>query len=220
MTKMVAKLARKSARPTRSKRPPPKLRLVVPQESEEPTARALSAIGARIRDVRKARGLTLQALADACSLSQSMLSLVERGRTAPSLASLMVVANALGVPMSTLIVDQAEAQGKLIIRRDEQPVVQVGANIERRLLREDREHGITISLNEYAPNRSGKAKSITHDGFEYGLVIAGSLTIEVNGVAHVLEQGDLISYPSRKPHRIWNHGKTKVVTLWINLQHD
>jgi quercetin dioxygenase-like cupin family protein len=149
-----------------------------------------------------------------------MLSLVERGRAAPSLGSLMVVANALNVPLSNLIVDNLQNEDKLVIRRQDQPVIRSASNVLRRLLREDLERGISISLNEYAPNRGGKSKSLSHDGFEYVFVLKGELTIEVSGVAHIMQEGDLISYKSRKPHRIWNSGNTNAFTLWINLHRD
>jgi hypothetical protein len=35
-----------------------------------------------------------------------------------------------------------------------------------------------------------------------------------------LNRGDLISYSSRKPHRLWNYSDDKVRTLWFNLQRD
>jgi Helix-turn-helix len=48
------------------------------------TASALAAIGIRIKEIRLARGMTLQTVSDESGLSPSMLSLVERGRASPS----------------------------------------------------------------------------------------------------------------------------------------
>ncbi|CAH1694548.1 XRE family transcriptional regulator [Hyphomicrobiales bacterium] len=184
------------------------------------TASTLAAIGLRIREVRLARNMTLQALADACGLSASMLSLVERGRASPSIGSLIVIANALGVQMSDFIVDQAMDDEKLVVSSSEQRVIETAAHVIRRLIKEDRARGVSIALNEYAPHTGATEKPITHDGFEYGFVLEGKLTVEVDGTLHVVESGDLISYSSRRPHRIWNHGKEQVRTLWINLQRD
>lgn len=191
-----------------------------PEAFDATTANALSAIGNRIRELRQARGLTLQALAEACALSQSMLSLVERGRASPSIGSLIVIANALGVQMSDLIVEQPADDSKFIVRRNDQRIIKTAANVIRRLMREDRLRGISIAMNEYQPNTGANADPIKHDGYEYGIVLEGTLTVEINGAAHILNEGDLISYSSRRPHRIWNHGSTKVRTLWINLQQD
>ena len=189
-------------------------------EHADGTAIALAAIGSRIREVRLARSMTLQSLAHASSLSPSMLSLVERGRASPSIGSLIVIANALGVPMSELIVDQVSESDKLVVRPADQRVVETAAHVIRRLIKEDHARGLSIALNEYAAHTGATEKPITHDGFEYGFVMEGTLTVEVDGVANVVEAGDLISYSSRRPHRIWNHGKKRVRTLWINVQRD
>jgi transcriptional regulator with XRE-family HTH domain len=189
-------------------------------EAADATASALAAIGVRIREVRLARDMTLQALADACGLSPSMLSLVERGKSSPSIGSLIVIANALGVQMSDFIVDQVVDDDKLVVRPSEHRAIETAAHVVRRLIKEDRVRGISIALNEYAPNTGATEKPIKHDGFEYGFVLDGKLTVEVDGTLHVVEAGDLISYNSRRPHRIWNHGKGHVRTLWINLQRD
>ena len=70
------------------------------------TADALAMIGARIRDLRRGRGMTLQQLGDATNLSPSMLSLVERGRTGASIGTLIVISSALGVHMGFLLSEE------------------------------------------------------------------------------------------------------------------
>jgi transcriptional regulator with XRE-family HTH domain len=183
-----------------------------------PVADTIAAMGVRIREVRLARDMTLQALADATGLSPSMLSLVERGRASPSIGSLIVIANALKVPMSELIVDQVVDEEKLVTRASDRRVIETAGHVIRRLIKEDRARGISIALNEYAPHTGAAESPITHDGFEYGFVLEGKLTVEVDGVLHVMDVGDLISYSSRRPHRIWNHGDGHVRTLWINVE--
>ena len=76
----------------------------------------LAAIGLRIRGARIARSMTLQALADVSGLSPSMLSLVERGRASPSIGSLIVIASALGVAMSDLIVEDSSTAENAVVR--------------------------------------------------------------------------------------------------------
>ena len=66
-------------------------------------------IGENIRDVRKSRGLTQAELAEASGLSRSYLADAEQGRYSPSVKTLQVIASALGVPVSALIVGVSEA---------------------------------------------------------------------------------------------------------------
>src|SRR5689334_10605997 len=87
----------------------------LPEEIAETTANTLAAIGFRIRELRQLRALTLQELADVSGLSTSMLSLVERGRASPSIGSLIVIASALGVTMSDLLVNGADSEEKIVV---------------------------------------------------------------------------------------------------------
>lgn len=184
------------------------------------TASTLTAIGLRIRELRQSRAMTLQALADTTDLSPSMLSLVERGRASPSIGSLVVIASALGVAMSDLIVCEPASDEKLVVRASDQHAVETAQHVVRRLLREDRARGVSVAINEYEPHTGNAEKPVTHDGFEYGYILEGKLTVEVDGISYQLEGGDLIAYSSRRPHRFWNHGKKKVRTLWFNLKRD
>ena len=190
------------------------------EDIAETTASTLAAIGLRIRELRQLRGLTLQALADVSGLSTSMLSLVERGRASPSIGSLIVIASALSVTMSDLLVNGAESEEKIVVRASEARMVETAQHVVRRLLREDRTRGVSVAVNEYDPHTGSTEHPITHDGFEYGFVLEGELTVEVDGSSHVLQRGDLISYSSRRRHKIWNHADTKVRTLWFNLDHE
>jgi transcriptional regulator with XRE-family HTH domain len=184
------------------------------------TASTLAAIGLRIRELRQARRMTLQALAATTNLSASMLSLVERGRASPSIGSLVVIASALGVTMSDLIVCEPLSDEKLVVRAADQRAVETAQHVVRRLLREDPARGVSIAINEYEPQTGNAESPVTHDGFEYGYILEGKLTVEVDGVSYQLEGGDLIAYSSRRPHRFWNHGRKKVRTLWFNLKRE
>jgi transcriptional regulator with XRE-family HTH domain len=189
----------------------------VPDAFAETTASTLAAIGVRIREVRLARGLTLQALSSRSGLSPSMLSLVERGRASPSIGSLIVIVNSLGVTMTDIMPNNSAAEESLVVRATDQPLVETAQHVIRRIIRDDRSRGISIAINEYEPHTGNAEHPVTHDGFEYGFVLEGTLTVEVDGTTYVLKSGDLISYSSRRPHKMWNHGKRKVRTLWFNL---
>lgn len=192
----------------------------IPVEVAHTRASTLAAIGLRIRELRQGRGMTLQVLAATTDLSPSMLSLVERGRASPSIGSLVVIASALGVTMSDLIVCEPTSDEKLVVRASDQRAVETAQNVVRRLLREDRARGVSVAINEYEPHTGNAENPVTHDGFEYGYILEGKLTVEVDGVSYQLEAGDLIAYSSRRPHRFWNHGRKKVRTLWFNLKRE
>lgn len=59
-------------------------------------------LGLRIRDIRKERGLTQMELAFRCGMEPSNLNRIEAGRTNPTVRSLTLIANGLGVKLSSL----------------------------------------------------------------------------------------------------------------------
>jgi transcriptional regulator with XRE-family HTH domain len=182
------------------------------------TAGVLSTIGRNIRQLRVEKGMTLQALADLTGLSPSMLSLLERGRTGPSIGTLVVVASALGAQTSDLL---GRLEGGLedpVSRAADQRAFQTSAGVTRRILKQDQARGIEIAINDYRPGTSNAATAHGHEGFEYGLVLQGLMEVALNGQSYTLKPGDMISYPSPQPHRFTNVGKCRARTLWINLR--
>lgn len=69
------------------------------------------AIGAAVRSLRQARGLTLEALADAAGMNVTYLSDIERGRSNPTIGKLGDLAMVLGISVSELIARAEQDQG-------------------------------------------------------------------------------------------------------------
>src|ERR687896_854491 len=63
---------------------------------------AASCLGARVRELRHERGMTLKALGRRAGLSHPFLSQLERGLARPSVGSVERIANALDVSVGTL----------------------------------------------------------------------------------------------------------------------
>jgi MerR family transcriptional regulator, light-induced transcriptional regulator len=63
----------------------------------------LASVGRNVQELRTGRGWSQQKLADAADLDRTYISTVERGRQNPSLAALLSLAQALGVPVADLL---------------------------------------------------------------------------------------------------------------------
>jgi transcriptional regulator with XRE-family HTH domain len=179
---------------------------------------SLVSLGRRIRHLRQERRMTLQDLAEATGLSSSMISLVERGRTSPSIGSLVVIASAFRVPIADLFVEIDKGREDYVVRFEDQSVVSPWPGVARRTAKIDRLRRVEISMNEWEPNGDTEPQPAHHAGYEYGLLIEGELTVEVEGVTHVLKPGDLISYPSTVLHSLRNAGTDVARAVWVNLE--
>lgn len=80
-------------------------------------------IGRRVRQLREARGDSLDALAGRSGVSRSNISLIERGQSSPSATVLDKLSTALGVTVASLFEDGGDAaQASPLARVAEQPV--------------------------------------------------------------------------------------------------
>src|SRR5262245_14166322 len=148
-----------------------------------------------------------------------MISMVERGRASPSIGTLVAIASALRVPMSELFDgDDEEDVHPPVRRRGDQPTYETASGVMRRLVQNDVNHGVEIAVNEYEPATASSATATHHAGVEYGMVMEGTLVVELDGSTYELQTGDSIAYESSVPHRILNSGHARARTVWLNLE--
>jgi transcriptional regulator with XRE-family HTH domain len=81
-------------------------------------------IASRVRGLRAAQGLSLDALAGKSGVSRSMISLIERGESSPTAVVLEKLAGGLSVTLASLFdapADAGQAPGGPVTRREDQP---------------------------------------------------------------------------------------------------
>ena len=69
-------------------------------------------LGQRVRQFRKAAGLTQQQVAEAIEIESSNMSHIERGTIKTSLNTLTMIANVLGVTLDMLVCDSLDFAGE------------------------------------------------------------------------------------------------------------
>lgn len=77
--------------------------VVAAENSDENQPDALALFGARVREFRKARGLTQHQLAESAGIDRKTINRIENSRYSPSLTNVFAIADALNVPSSTLL---------------------------------------------------------------------------------------------------------------------
>jgi transcriptional regulator with XRE-family HTH domain len=71
----------------------------------DPRREVLRKLGERVRTMRRVRGLTQEALAEALDLSVAYISLIERGGRNPPYTTVVAIARALGVSVAEMCTD-------------------------------------------------------------------------------------------------------------------
>ena len=173
-------------------------------------------VGARVRSLRRERGLTIEQLAAATGLTKGFISQLERDRTAPSLSSIARICDALGVRLSHIF--ETEPAPALVRKRDRAKLDTPFAS-ENHLLSSRDESRFQAIESEIPPGSGAGEELYSLPGeVEFVYVLAGTLELRVGDERHVLEEGDTITYPLPKPHTWRNASDSEPVkVLWVSV---
>lgn len=177
-------------------------------------------LGERVLAIRRQRGFMLREVAEKTGVSIAMLSMIERGRSNPSIGTLHALADAFGVRMSELLHSIEPPDQHSIVRRAEnQEVIRGASGVERRIMIDDPERGYELAENRYEPGTASARVPLHHHGYEFGLILEGQLEVTVEDHVYVARTGDAIKLDSNRPHRFRNPGPHVTRTLWVNISH-
>jgi DNA-binding transcriptional MerR regulator/mannose-6-phosphate isomerase-like protein (cupin superfamily) len=170
------------------------------------------AIGARLRQLRSAKGASLASVADAAGISIGFLSALERSQMSASVGTLRKLAKYYKTNILNFY-DTAEANNHLV-RPRARKVLEAGAGVRMELLAWGNKV-MEPHLFRIAPG-AGSGESYTHVGEEFLFVLKGELQISLSGDEYRLKSGDSFYFESAIPHKWTNPGRTETRLLWIN----
>ncbi len=163
-------------------------------------------VGARLKTIRKFKGLSQRELAKRAGVTNSTISMIEKNSVSPSVSSLKKVL--AGIPMSLVeffaVEPSADQPRKVIYRTDE--LLDIGSNeVIMQLVGKDHPDRTLSFLREiYPPAADTGPDMLSHQGEEAGIVVQGRLELTVGAEVHVLDTGDSYYFESSQPHRFNN----------------
>jgi transcriptional regulator with XRE-family HTH domain len=161
-------------------------------------------VGRRLWQLRAERGLSIRALAEASGLSVNTLSLIENGRTSPSVGTLQQVARALGVSITAFFESEAPGLRAVFIKAARRPQARFAHGLLSDLGTGMAERCVQPFLITLEPNSGSGPQPIVHTGCEFVYCLAGRITYTVDGQTHLLEPGDSLLFESHLPHQ-WHN---------------
>ncbi len=177
-------------------------------------------VGARLKDLRHTRGMTLAQLAEQTGLSVGTLSQVERGLVSPTVRTIYSVATALGVSPAWIIDPESAAEqnpdGDYIVRASRRSLVIDSNGVVKHLATPETERRYKGFIVTVAAGGSSGDEQYTHAGEEIGIVLSGSIVLEIEQRAYRLNKGDSFAFPSSILHRFYNDGSTEASVFWVN----
>jgi len=171
-------------------------------------------VGAKLRGLRQARGLSLDQVAQAIGVNKSFLSKLERDRVSPSVGTLLRYCDALGVRPGSLF-DPPPAN--LVRRAERRKIDMGGVGLAEEIISGDGQDQIMALMSDIAPGgNSGPEPYTLRSAADLVHVLAGRLEVTVDNITYRLEAGDTLTFPPTLPHSFRNPSDSEVArTFWV-----
>jgi transcriptional regulator with XRE-family HTH domain len=178
-------------------------------------------VGKRIKEARNNAGLSQRELAHQSNISVNTLSLLERGQTSPTIATLQKLADSLSVEISCFFTVSKPEDEIVFSKSNRRIPIQISDG-----LLTDLSPGFTPavvrSFELHIFPRSKSKKDVSHSGFEFLYCLENELICVVSERAYLLEQGDALLFNANLPHHWQNSADevTKIIMIQIKTNKE
>lgn len=177
-------------------------------------------VGASLRRLREERGLSIRALAEKSSLAVNTLSLIENGKSSPSVSTLQQISLALDIPITAFFESSVLKTNIAYLKAGNRPratfdqgtLEDLGAGMSARSI-----EPFVLTLE---PNAGNGIDTIVHTGYEFIYCLEGRLIYTIEGRAYLLEPGDSLLFEAHLPHRWLNVGISRSRSLLVLVPSD
>jgi transcriptional regulator with XRE-family HTH domain len=158
------------------------------------------ALGNKIREVRGLRGWTLKQMAEMSGLNINTLSLVEKGKTSPSIYTLQKLATALGVPIKEFFEPAEPVKPIIFTQHSERPHVSSDKAIINNLgkgLTSSTLEPFVLKMEKYA---TSGGRTLIHSGYEFVYCLTGKILYYIQEMEYTLTPGDSLLFAAQLGH--------------------
>lgn len=165
-------------------------------------------VGKRLRQLREEHGISMRKLATLSGLSANALSMIERGKTSPSVSTLYKLADALEVPITAFFSGVPEKEQVVFVKAEARAHVPFMRGTWEGLGGEQfvgRVEPFVLTLESGA---SSGPHHMAHSGHEFVFCLRGQLEYQVENQFYILDPGDSLLFAAQLRHRWRNAGGT------------
>lgn len=179
-------------------------------------------VGQNVRAERERLGISVRELARRLGVSASFLSQFELGQSQAAVSTLFAIATELNLSLDELLGNDVERDGRGRLSREEAEAFQEYLSFQsgvrwKRLANTTPEHHVQFLLTEYDPGSDSAPEGAPqhHPGDDYGFVLEGVLTVDIDGERRELKAGESIHMKGDVPHRLRNETDSLVRAIWF-----
>ncbi len=178
------------------------------------------ALGARVRELRKARNWTLEQAAQQAGLARSTLSKIENDQMSPTFDAVKKLAEGLGISIPQLFTAPKTDQvmGRMAVTKTGEGKPHLTATYEHELLAPN------LTCKQMLPYRARvRARDfsefngwVRHDGEEFLYVLSGVIRFYTEFYEPVeMRRGDSAYYDAAMGHNVISTSQEDAVILWV-----
>ncbi|OIQ45031.1 MAG: transcriptional regulator [Roseobacter sp. MedPE-SW] len=198
---------------------PKSLITIARASGEEREAEPLD-LGARVRELRKARDWTLEHAANQAGLARSTLSKIENGQMSPTYEALKKLAVGLQISVPQLFTppQRDQVNGRMTVTKLNEGSAQATATYEHELLAEGLRRKQMLPYRARVRARSMEEFDgwVRHDGEEFLYVLTGVVTLFTEFYEPVeMRRGDSAYYDAAMGHNVISNSQEDATILWV-----
>lgn len=177
-------------------------------------------LGARVRELRKARDWTLEHAANQAGLARSTLSKIENGQMSPTYDALKKLAVGLQISVPQLFTppQRDQVNGRMTVTKSDGGSAQATATYEHELLAEGlrRKQMLPYRARVRARSMSEFDGWVRHDGEEFLYVLTGVIKLYTEFYEPVeMRRGDSAYYDAAMGHNVISISPEDASILWV-----
>lgn len=172
-------------------------------------------IGKKLKELRVAKNLTQEELADRAELSKGFISQLERDLTSPSIATLVDILQCLGTDLQEFFNDSADEQ---IVFGEQDYFEKIDGELKNKIewiipnAQKNAMEPIRLTLE---PGGS-TYPDIPHEGEEFGYVLRGNIVIHLGNKIYKAKKGEAFYFIPNTQHYITAGGRTGAELIWVS----
>ncbi len=171
-------------------------------------------VGGRLRELRESRSISMRTLATRSGLSANALSMIERGKTSPSVSTLYKLSDALGISITAFFGPESEKKQVVYLRAEERARMSFSRGLFEGLGGEQFTGRVAPFMLTLESGSASGPHDIVHTGHEFVFCLRGQLEYRVERDIYELSAGDSLLFASQLKHR-WKNPASGVTNALI-----
>ena len=172
-------------------------------------------VGLKIRGLRNQRKMSLRVLTEKSGLNINTLSLIENGKSSPSVGTLQHLARAMGVHISAFFESEPTSKRVVYTSHDSRPEATFSNAHMQNLGKDLAANAVQPFVVTLEPEAGSGGRMIVHTGYEFVYCLKGKVQYIVNEIDYSLLPGDSLLFESHFPHRWKNIDKARSQIILI-----